>query len=208
MAAMSPRAVAARGAGKTFEEAGNGYKEFDGVQGYGTVGPAKLPAQVTQRLNAEIDKALVAPLQQECPSGEAIDPTPMTPDQSGRFIQGDVARRSKLARERNISLDDQAVPRSAKQPPGAFDRDPDDRRHADEIDERVGRLRDDAHGNQRDDTRCDPGRDGRCRGNAAAVGEELRSDFCGRHVHIPHPVFPRRGAARTVSFLLRAGQPR
>src|SRR6185369_6700946 len=36
----------------TFEE--SGFKGFDGVQWYGIVGPAKLPAEITNRLNAEI----------------------------------------------------------------------------------------------------------------------------------------------------------
>ena len=31
---------------------------------------------------------------------------PMTPEQFGKFIQADIARWSKLARERKISLDD------------------------------------------------------------------------------------------------------
>ena len=88
----------------TFEE--SGFEGFDGVQWYGIVGPAKLPAEITKRLNAEINKALASPALQQRLSGEAIDPMPMTPDQFGSFIQADIARWSKLARERNISLDD------------------------------------------------------------------------------------------------------
>ena len=88
----------------TFEE--SGFKGFDGVQWYGIVGPAKLPAEITRRLNAEINKALAAPALQERLSAEAIEPMPMTPEQFGKFIQADIARWSKLARERKISLDD------------------------------------------------------------------------------------------------------
>src|SRR4051812_25648955 len=40
----------------TFEE--SGYKGFDGIQWYGIVGPAKLPAAITAKLNGEINKAL------------------------------------------------------------------------------------------------------------------------------------------------------
>ena len=87
----------------TFEELG--YKGFDGVQWYGIVGPAKLPAEITRRLNAEINKALAAPALRERLSGEALEPMPMTPEQFGEFIRADIARRSALARERNISLD-------------------------------------------------------------------------------------------------------
>jgi tripartite-type tricarboxylate transporter receptor subunit TctC len=88
----------------TFEELG--YKGFDGVQWYGIVGPARLPPEVTKRLNAEINKALASPGLQERLASEAIDPMPMTPEQFGKFIQADIAHWSALARERRISLDD------------------------------------------------------------------------------------------------------
>jgi tripartite-type tricarboxylate transporter receptor subunit TctC len=88
----------------TFEE--SGFKGFDGVQWYGIVGPAKLPADVTRRLHMEINKALASPALQARLAGEAIDPMPMTPEQFGRFIQADIARWSALARERRISLED------------------------------------------------------------------------------------------------------
>src|SRR3954465_8045057 len=89
--------------GPTFEELG--YKGFDGVQWYGIVGPAKLPAEITRRLNAEINKALAAPALRDRLAGEALEPMPMTPEQFGEFIRADIARWSALARERNISLD-------------------------------------------------------------------------------------------------------
>jgi tripartite-type tricarboxylate transporter receptor subunit TctC len=88
----------------TFEE--SGYKGFDGVQWYGIVGPAKLPAEITRKLNAEINKAIAAPALRERLSGEAIEPMPMTPEQFGAFMKADIARWTALARERNISLDD------------------------------------------------------------------------------------------------------
>src|SRR5260370_16284493 len=43
----------------TFEE--SGFKGFDGVQWYGIVGPAKLPAEITRKLNAEINNAIPPP---------------------------------------------------------------------------------------------------------------------------------------------------
>lgn len=88
----------------TFEE--SGFEGFDAVQWYGIVGPARLPAQVTHRLNAEINKAISSPALRQRFAGEAIDPMPMTPEEFGRFIEADIARWSALARERNISLED------------------------------------------------------------------------------------------------------
>jgi tripartite-type tricarboxylate transporter receptor subunit TctC len=87
----------------TFEE--SGFKGFDGVQWYGIVGPAKLSAQITQRLSAEINQALASRNFQERLSAEAIEPMPMTPGQFASFIQAEIARWSALARERRISLD-------------------------------------------------------------------------------------------------------
>jgi tripartite-type tricarboxylate transporter receptor subunit TctC len=88
----------------TIEE--SGYKGFDGVQWYGIVGPAKLPAEITQRLNAEINKAIGARALQERLVAEAIEPMPMTPAEFGAFIQSEIARWGALAKERKIQLDD------------------------------------------------------------------------------------------------------
>ena len=88
----------------TIEE--SGFKGFDGVQWYGIVGPAKLPAEITQRLSTEVGKAIGTRSLQERLSAEAIDPMPMTPEQFGAFIQSEIARWSALARERRIQLDD------------------------------------------------------------------------------------------------------
>lgn len=88
----------------TFEE--SGFKGFDGVQWYGIVGPARMPAPITNRLNAEINKALASPALRQRLSAEAIDPMPMTPGQFGAFIQVELARYSALARERGLLLDE------------------------------------------------------------------------------------------------------
>ena len=88
----------------TFEELG--YKGFDGVQWYGIVGPAKLPPEITRRLNAEINKSLAAPALRERLASEAMETMPMTPEQFGAFMKADIAHWTALARERNISLDD------------------------------------------------------------------------------------------------------
>ncbi|HEX2648556.1 MAG TPA: tripartite tricarboxylate transporter substrate binding protein [Burkholderiales bacterium] len=87
----------------TFEE--SGFKGYDSVQWYGIVGPARLPAEVTSRLNAEINKAIAAPALRERLSGEAIEPMPMKPEQFGAFIQSEIARWTRLARERKISVE-------------------------------------------------------------------------------------------------------
>jgi tripartite-type tricarboxylate transporter receptor subunit TctC len=88
----------------TFQE--SGFQGFDGVQWYGIVGPAKMPAAVTQRLNAEIGKALASPGLQQRLVAEAIEPMPMSPEQFGEFIKAELNRYVALAKERNIRLDE------------------------------------------------------------------------------------------------------
>jgi len=87
----------------TFEELG--YKGFTGVQWYAIVGPANLPADITNKLNDEINKALATPELKQRLSGEALDPMPMEPEQFGKFMQEDIAKWAALAKERNITLD-------------------------------------------------------------------------------------------------------
>ena len=88
----------------TFEE--SGFKGFTGVQWYGIVGPAKMPADITNRLNDEINKAIATAELKQRLSGEALEPMPMEPEQFGRFMQEDIAKWAKLAQERNIKLED------------------------------------------------------------------------------------------------------
>lgn len=88
----------------TFEE--SGFKGYDAVQWYGIVAPAKLPPEITTRINVAINKALATPTLRERLAAEAIEPMPMTPAEFGRYIQSDLSRWKALARERKISLDE------------------------------------------------------------------------------------------------------
>jgi tripartite-type tricarboxylate transporter receptor subunit TctC len=88
----------------TLEEAG--FSGFDGVQWYGIVGPANLPAPVVERLNGEINKALATPELRARLAGEALDPMPMSPAEFGRYMQNDIAKWAKLAKARDIHLTD------------------------------------------------------------------------------------------------------
>ncbi len=87
----------------TFEEAG--YKGFTGVQWYGIVGPANMPPAIVKRLNDEINKELASPDLAERLSGEALEPMPMSPAEFTAYIRDDIARWSKLAKDRNIQID-------------------------------------------------------------------------------------------------------
>jgi tripartite-type tricarboxylate transporter receptor subunit TctC len=88
----------------TFEELG--YKGFDGVQWYGIVGPANIPPAIVATLNKAINDALADPGLRERLSGEALEPMPMTPEKFGQYMKDDIAKWTKLAKERNIELTD------------------------------------------------------------------------------------------------------
>lgn len=87
----------------TFEE--SGMRGFDGVQWYGIVGPAKMPADIIRRLNTEINKIIATKDIRDKLSGEALEPMPMTPGQFGTFMAQDISRWAKVGVARNIRLD-------------------------------------------------------------------------------------------------------
>lgn len=83
----------------------SGFKGFDAQQWYGVVGPAGMPAPIVRQLNESLALVLRAPDLREKLSVEAIEPIVMTPDEFANFIKSDIARWTKLAKDRKIELD-------------------------------------------------------------------------------------------------------
>ncbi|MDP3354802.1 MAG: tripartite tricarboxylate transporter substrate binding protein [Polaromonas sp.] len=83
----------------------SGFKGFDAQQWYGVVGPAGMPATIVKQLNDTLAAVLRAPDLREKLSVEAVEPIVMTPEQFGEFMRADIARWTKLARDRGIQLD-------------------------------------------------------------------------------------------------------
>ena len=82
-----------------------GMKGFDAQQWYGVVGPAGMPAPVVKHLNETLATVLRMPDLAERLAVEAIEPMIMSPEQFGAFIKTDIARWTKIAKERNIQLE-------------------------------------------------------------------------------------------------------
>src|ERR1700675_3485168 len=82
----------------TFKE--SGYEGFNGLTWYGIVGPAKLPASITKKLNEEINKVLAMPDLREKFNAEALNVMPMTPPQFGKYIADEIAHWTAVARAR------------------------------------------------------------------------------------------------------------
>jgi len=88
----------------TLEE--SGFKGFDAMQWYGTVGPAGMAAEIVARLNDSQVAVLKEPDLRERLAVEAVEPMPMTPEQFGQYIRADIQRWTALAKARNIHLDE------------------------------------------------------------------------------------------------------
>jgi len=88
----------------TLEE--SGFKGFDAIQWYGSVGPAGIPGDVVRHLNEAQVAVLKDPDLRERLSVEAVEPMPMTPEQFGQYIRADIQRWTALAKAKNIHLDE------------------------------------------------------------------------------------------------------
>lgn len=83
----------------------SGFKGFDAQQWYGVMGPAGMPGPIVRQLNDTLAAVLQAGDLRERLAVEAIEPMPMGSAAFGRFVQQDIARWTRLARERHIQLD-------------------------------------------------------------------------------------------------------
>ncbi len=88
----------------TMEELG--FKGFDAMQWYGSVGPAGMPADIVKRLNETQVATLKLPEMREKLAIEAVEPMPMTPEQFAQFIRDENRRWTSLAKARNIRLEE------------------------------------------------------------------------------------------------------
>ncbi len=71
---------------------------------YGLWGPARLPAEITARLNGETNKALAGEMRDKL-LAQGLVLTPGTPDDFAKFQQTDMARAQKIITEGNIRVE-------------------------------------------------------------------------------------------------------
>jgi tripartite-type tricarboxylate transporter receptor subunit TctC len=72
---------------------------------WGIVGPAGMPADIVQALNAEINKILASPELVTFLTNEGAEAEAMAPQQFGDMMRREIARWTNVAREVNISID-------------------------------------------------------------------------------------------------------
>jgi tripartite-type tricarboxylate transporter receptor subunit TctC len=82
-----------------------GFKGFDAIQWYGVVAPAGLPAPVLKTLNDTLNAVISTPDMRDKLASEAVEPMPMSADAFAQYIRDDIARWTRLARDRKIELD-------------------------------------------------------------------------------------------------------
>jgi tripartite-type tricarboxylate transporter receptor subunit TctC len=104
LAVTGPKRSAALKDVPTMEELG--FKGFDAMQWYGTVGPAGMPADIVKRLNETQVATLKLPEMREKLAIEAVEPMPMSPEQFAQYIRDENRRWTGLAKARNIRLEE------------------------------------------------------------------------------------------------------
>ncbi|MDE2618013.1 MAG: tripartite tricarboxylate transporter substrate binding protein [Burkholderiales bacterium] len=83
----------------------SGYKGFEAVTWFGVLGPAKLPKDVTARLNAEINKALQTSELKKKLGDQGADVAGSTPEQFGKLVREDMVRWGAVVRESGAKID-------------------------------------------------------------------------------------------------------
>ena len=83
----------------------SGYKDFEAVTWFGVLGPAKLPKDITARLNAEINKALQTPELKKKLGDQGADVAGSTPEQFGKLVRDDMVRWGVVVKESGAKID-------------------------------------------------------------------------------------------------------
>ena len=82
-----------------------GLQGFDAGTTHGFWAPAGTPADIVNRMNREINRALGLPAVVDVIRSLGAEPQPLTPSQFGEVIASDMARYAKIIKERKITQD-------------------------------------------------------------------------------------------------------
>jgi len=83
-----------------------GFKGFEIRGWYGLMAPAGTPRPVVNRINTELNKVLSAGKAAQTLSDRGFDPTPMSPDEFGKYLAVEVARWAKAVKQYNVKTTD------------------------------------------------------------------------------------------------------
>jgi len=83
-----------------------GYKGFEIRGWYGLLAPAGTPQPVVKRLNAAVNKVLSGGPAAQMLKDRGFDPTPMSPDEFGKYLRAEVARWAKAVKQYDVKSTD------------------------------------------------------------------------------------------------------
>ncbi|WP_064736077.1 tripartite tricarboxylate transporter substrate binding protein [Azohydromonas australica] len=72
---------------------------------WGLVAPARVPSQIVKRLNGELNEILAQPEMRDLLAREGGVPAPSSTAEFGKLIAGDIARWTRLVKDRNIKTE-------------------------------------------------------------------------------------------------------
>ena len=82
-----------------------GFKEFDVTPWFGLFAPAKVPADIVRRINADVNEALRAKDVAEKFAGQGADPYLTSPQEFGAILRADIVKWSAVVRASGASVD-------------------------------------------------------------------------------------------------------
>lgn len=103
LAVTSPKRLGIFPDAPTLDELG--LKGFDAGTTHGFWAPAGTPAAIVDRMNREINKALLLPAAAESIRSIGAEPTPMSPAEFGALTKADAKRFAQIIKDRNIVHD-------------------------------------------------------------------------------------------------------
>jgi tripartite-type tricarboxylate transporter receptor subunit TctC len=82
-----------------------GLTGFDVTSWYAMFGPAALPRDIVNKVNADIATVLAAPDVKERLASSGADPAPTSPEELGRLVREEVAKWAKVVAESGAKID-------------------------------------------------------------------------------------------------------
>jgi tripartite-type tricarboxylate transporter receptor subunit TctC len=82
-----------------------GLPGFDVTSWYGMFGPAALPRDTVNKVNADIAAVLAAPDMKERLAGSGADPAPTSPEELGKLVREEVAKWAKVVADSGAKVD-------------------------------------------------------------------------------------------------------
>jgi len=83
----------------------SGISGFDAQPWYGLLGPANLPADITKRMNEEVQAVLAAPDVQQQLATLGVEPMKMTPDAFQKFVSEDIVKWGAAVKASGATVD-------------------------------------------------------------------------------------------------------